>query len=814
MKPAARALLPLLLLLAATLWAAPPPRRPERPAPADGGAVYRRALPGVAWVEAAGQGKGTGWLIDHPRRRLITCYHVVGENKTVEVFFPAHINGAVVADRAHYFTHRDELRRSGHLTSGKVLLRRPEADLALVELDAVPEGADALPLAAARPRPGDRVHLLGCRYDVDALWSYGGGAVRQALTLREGYFNGGKRLGRGARVLLASVPINEGDSGGPLLDDGGAVVGVCAALSWEAQGSGLFIDLDEVRSLLKEDAATRPAVEPPSEEPSPGRDVYARAVRALALVRPADSNKQATAWVLDRGRRLLLTSAEIVGTRETVDVIFPLSEKGAIVADARAYRDRARLTEKGVLTVGCVLALDARRNLALLEAAALPAGADEAALADEPPRPGDALHLIGCPEKVEALWVYTAGWLRQRAHANLGQTPDGPDPAALVVQAPLSDGEAGGPVLDGRGRVVGVVAGKSGPQQQVSCCLEVEEVRGFLAENRARARPQGAAELSDRGALFTRARLYDRAIADYTEALRAEPASARACCERGRAYFLKGDAAAAERDCTRALELDPKLAAAHVHRAAARLARDEPRAALADCDRAAALDPKSAAAFSLRALARLRLGDADKARADCAEALWLDPKLATAYFHRGLIADAAGDRDAARRDYDQALRLDPRLADAWRARAGLHWARGDVKAALADYDRALELAPGDAAALRGRGRARLARGEQREALDDYRACVRLQPNRTAEVLGDLERRARDLAEVEKDPAAAAELGRAALQALRPAFRERPELDALIGRALAEAEKEADVGRRAERLRAALAELRPAAPPSG
>ena len=39
--------------------------------------------------------------------------------------------------------------------------------------------AEALPLAADGARPGDRIHLVGCRYDIDALWAYSGGDVSQ-----------------------------------------------------------------------------------------------------------------------------------------------------------------------------------------------------------------------------------------------------------------------------------------------------------------------------------------------------------------------------------------------------------------------------------------------------------------------------------------------------------------------------------------------------------------------------------------------------------------------------------------------------------
>jgi tetratricopeptide (TPR) repeat protein/S1-C subfamily serine protease len=749
-----RLLLPLVLLLAGVIAAGEALRGRGGQ---TGATVYRQALPGVAWVEAAGQGRGTGWLLDRSRRWLVTCYHVVGENKTVEVIFPVRRNGAWVVDRDFYLQNRDALQKRIHLVSGKVVMRRSEVDLALVQLDALPADVVELPLATARPVPGDRVHVIGNRGDLHPLlWGYGTGRVRQVMTLREGYFNGGKQLARGARIVLASVPINEGDSGGPLLDDEGRVVGVSAALAWEAQGSGMFVDVDEVRALA---SRARPE-ETPTPERGP-RAVYRRGVRSLALVLQADAHKRASGWVVDQSRKLLLTTAEAVGTRETVEVVFPLSQDGQVVGDARAYRDRVRLKEKGVLVTGCVLATDARRNLALLELSSLPAETVEATFATEAPQPGDALHLLGNPERIEVLWVYTAGWVRQHGHANLGQTTDGPDPSVLVVQAPLGEGDGGGLVLDERGQVVAVITGKSGPQQQVAYCLDAAEARALLRENEARWKPRGTAALCDRGAVFVKARQYDRAIVDYTEALRIDPTSARACSERGRTYLLKGDLIAAVRDCSRALELDPQLAAAHVHRAAALVAQGELRRALTDCDDAVRLDAKSAAALSVRALVRLKMGDPAKALADCDEALWLDPKLATAYLHRGMVRAHQGDSVAALRDYDRAIDLDQHLSAAFRARGDLHWRRSDVAAALADYSQTVAIDPTDALAHLGQGRALLARDDLRGALSAFRAAVRLQPPLRTSILKEV----REQGERLNDPAKAAEWNRQVREAL-------------------------------------------------
>src|SRR5262249_36288364 len=189
------------------------------------------------------------------------------------------------------------------------------------------------------------------RYDSDALWGFTAGTVRCRRILGEGYFNAGKRYARGATVIEASAPINEGDSGGPLVNESGAVVGVSAAVAWESQGAGLFVAAEEVRAFL--DRAGR-KVEPQRETEArnvadhAGRDVYRHAVDSVALVLAKDSDKRAAGWIVDRQRRLLITTADFVSRRETIEATFPVRRDGRLLAEAQLYREqRVRLRENG-----------------------------------------------------------------------------------------------------------------------------------------------------------------------------------------------------------------------------------------------------------------------------------------------------------------------------------------------------------------------------------------------------------------------------------------------------------------------------------
>ncbi len=663
-----------------------------RAAPAEPGPdVYQQTLRGTAWLITPDKGKGTGWVIDRGRKLLVTNRHVVADHDAVDVLFPVRREGRLVTERAYYTENLRDLQKSGRAVTGRVLRTDPDRDLALVRLQSLPDDVRELKLAAAPPSPGEEVHSVGNRRDIDQLWEYTSGQVRQTFRSDEGYFWHGRRLAKGAAFVLTTSPIIEGDSGGPVVNGRGEVVGVASAVRWQSRLASLCVGADEVRAIAK----LPPPDAPEKADETSGAAVYRQAMRSIALVKTDSSNGRGTAWVLDRDRKLLLTSAAAVGTPDFVDVIFPYRKDGRTVAEATFYRDHLReLRDSGHALRGRVLARDAERNLALVEVDALPDGTAELPLCDEPPEPGARLHALGHPNSVEALWVYAAGSVRQLGRTKLAADDDAKEVRAVVAQLPLSDGDSGGPVLDDRGRLVGVVTGKDAPQQLVGYLLDVREVTAFVTATRPLREPRGAAELVGRAALYARLRLSAKAVADCDAALEVDAKNVDAFVRRARALLLSGDAGRALADCDAALALDPKRAAAFVARAAALALKGQHDRAVADCDAALKIDPKCAAAFAVRGDARRRKGDLAGAAADLDEAIWLDVNQEAAYVARGLARAARGEHEKAAADLAHATSLDPNDAGAWRELAaalrkkgdGAGAKRADERAARADED--------------------------------------------------------------------------------------------------------------------------------
>jgi CHAT domain-containing protein/tetratricopeptide (TPR) repeat protein len=203
---------------------------------------------------------------------------------------------------------------------------------------------------------------------------------------------------------------------------------------------------------------------------------------------------------------------------------------------------------------------------------------------------------------------------------------------------------------------------------------------------------QNAEFYYNRGNLYYDKGDLDSAVAEYTDALKANPKYTAAYNNRGNAYRNKGDLDAAIVDYTAALALNPEYAAAYNNRGNAYSAKGELDLAIADYTTAIRFNPDYAMAYNNRGIAYYAGGDLDAAIADYAAALALNPEYAAAYNNRGIAYYAKGDLDAAIADYTAALNLKPDFADAYSNRGNAYSAKGDQAAATEDYRRSLEAA--------------------------------------------------------------------------------------------------------------------------
>jgi hypothetical protein len=210
--------------------------------------VYERALPSQAWILSPMGGdkieSGSGVLVDRGRRLMLTAYHVVAEREEVLVFFPArNERGELISEPKHYARGQAKLAVLGHVVS-----KDPKRDLAVIRLESVPAGARAATIAAQGIKTGEEVIAIGNSGASDGvLWRYIDGRVRQVYRKEISYDTKQKV---DARLVEMTLPSNGGDSGGPVLNTRGELVGITIASDPREVAVHYAVDLAEILAVV------------------------------------------------------------------------------------------------------------------------------------------------------------------------------------------------------------------------------------------------------------------------------------------------------------------------------------------------------------------------------------------------------------------------------------------------------------------------------------------------------------------------------------------------------------------------------------
>ena len=158
---------------------------------------------------------------------------------------------------------------------------------------------------------------------------------------------------------------------------------------------------------------------------------------------------------------------------------------------------------------------------------------------------------------------------------------------------------------------------KGDPDLSIKGCSEAIESGDWSGSNLVWA-------YVNRGDSYHQLGQYDRAIADYDEALLLKPGDADALFNRARAYYQLGQYGRALQDYDQSLVQDPGKPDALSERGLTLRALGRPREAIGDFDEALEIDPTYYKAYSWRGDARYDLGQPDLAFEDWAKAIRLE----------------------------------------------------------------------------------------------------------------------------------------------------------------------------------------------
>ena len=155
--------------------------------------------------------------------------------------------GFIVSPDGHALTSAHLVGDSSHVTAvlandeeldAKVTKTDKALDLALVKLDM--KNLPAVHFAASsKLKQGARVAALGAPLGLEG-------------SVTEGIVSALEREVKGKRYLQIDAALNEGNSGGPVIDEHGRVVGVATAVVKEAQNVGFAVPSDQAIAFLQE----------------------------------------------------------------------------------------------------------------------------------------------------------------------------------------------------------------------------------------------------------------------------------------------------------------------------------------------------------------------------------------------------------------------------------------------------------------------------------------------------------------------------------------------------------------------------------
>ena len=185
--------------------------------PATSAVVYQQILPSIVAIETKstsprghGEGFGTGVVV-HPNGTILTAFHVIDGAESIRVTF-----------------------MDGTKSRAAVAASDPDNDTAVLALAQPPEVVVPAVLGGG-VRIGDEAYAVG--HPLRLVDSITSGVISGLDRTVEG--NDGKKL-RG--LIQFDAAVNPGNSGGPLLNRGGQVIGIVTALANPSR-DGAFIGI-------------------------------------------------------------------------------------------------------------------------------------------------------------------------------------------------------------------------------------------------------------------------------------------------------------------------------------------------------------------------------------------------------------------------------------------------------------------------------------------------------------------------------------------------------------------------------------------
>jgi S1-C subfamily serine protease len=212
-------------------------------------------------------------------------------------------------------------------------------------------------------------------------------------------------------------------------------------------------------------------------------DGFVKALMATVLVVCPDGSHGSGALIRSAdGQLRVITNAHVVREYREVGVIFWYPEADHLSVGGEWYvKNLSRLTKESYFQLGTVIRCDSRRDIAIMKLDRIPATAEAIELSATLSNPGDTLHIVGNPAD-RPLFTYApvvGGYA-----AEFKRESDNLDFNAIWLWGQVWRGNSGGPAVNDRGQLVGIV---QGGREYIAVAVSVDDIRDFLNETPAAA---------------------------------------------------------------------------------------------------------------------------------------------------------------------------------------------------------------------------------------------------------------------------------------------------------------------------------------
>ncbi|QDT09325.1 S1 family peptidase [Planctomycetes bacterium K23_9] len=206
---------------------------------------------------------------------------------------------------------------------------------------------------------------------------------------------------------------------------------------------------------------------------------YQKALPSTVWIITADADDQTssgTGVLVNAEKRLVITNAHVVGDSRNAVIFFPEMKGDLPTVKRKSYLDNILKLGKQ----GKVVAVDRKRDLALIQLPELPEGAQAIELAQSSTKPGTAVDLIGNPGGSDVLWVYSSGTVRAVYDKKFDSDHGEHDFKVVETQTAIRRGDSGGPVVNSDGELVAIAQSFSPTAGAVSFCVDISEIKALI----------------------------------------------------------------------------------------------------------------------------------------------------------------------------------------------------------------------------------------------------------------------------------------------------------------------------------------------